>query len=91
MSCTCKYGSGNSCQFCQHRKSVNERLTKLEKSRDAEIESATAVGRQSAIAAIVADLRKRATVFSNNGLYSESILLAESADRYEQGKHEDNK
>ena len=30
MSCTCKYGSGVSCQFCQHRAHTNRRLEKLE-------------------------------------------------------------
>lgn len=86
MSCTCKYGSGISCGFCQTRENTNKRLTKLEKaieSNDSAYARGVADGKQSERKQIVIRLRKLA---SKQTQWAAAHMLYFEADRIERNE-----
>jgi len=86
MSCTCKYGSGISCEFCRSRKNTNKRLTKLEKaieSNDSAYARGVADGQLSERKRTVARLRELA---SKQTEWAAAVMLLLEADRIEQNE-----
>lgn len=86
MSCTCKYGSGISCGFCQSQQNTNKRLTKLEKaieSNDVAYARGLADGKQSERKQIVMRLR---TLASKQTEWAAAVMLLLEADRIERNE-----
>lgn len=87
MSCTCKYGSGISCGFCQSRENTNKRLTKLEKaieSNDSAYARGVADGQLSERKRIVASLRQQANNLKGGFPKDASEALEAAANHFEQ-------
>lgn len=85
MSCTCKYGSGRVCGFCEYRAQVNARLKKLE----AQESDGYARGVAAERARVVAWLVKSADRTSDDKTGPVKIVLLNSAVAIERGEHEE--
>lgn len=89
MSCTCKYGSGRVCGFCEHRAQVNARLKKLEAQESDGYARGVAEGERRATARVVAWLVKSADRTSDDKTGPVKIVLLNSAVAIERGEHEE--